>query len=81
MKTTIDIPDALLIEARRVAEAEGMTLKALIESGLRRMLDERDTGAHFKLRRASFKGNGLQPDVLGASWEVIRGKIYQGHGG
>jgi Arc/MetJ family transcription regulator len=80
MKTTIDLPDALLAEAREAAEAEGTTLKALVESGLRRLLDGRGTKTAFKLRRASFKGNGLQPDMADGSWEGIRARVYQGHG-
>ena len=33
--------------------------------------------SHFiKLRRASFKGQGLQPQVAGASWEQVRKLIY-----
>jgi Bacterial antitoxin of type II TA system, VapB len=35
MKTTIDIADALLEEARQAAEASRTTLRALVEAGLR----------------------------------------------
>jgi len=35
MKTTIDISDALLREARKVAARHGMMLRALVEQGLR----------------------------------------------
>lgn len=40
MKTTIDIAPALLEQAKRRAGAEGTTLRALVEAGLRRILDE-----------------------------------------
>ena len=36
MKTTLDLPDDLLIEAKAVAARRRTTLKALIENGLRR---------------------------------------------
>ncbi len=33
------------------------------------------------LRRASFKGGGLQPPLEGASWERIRDMSYESRGG
>ena len=80
MKTTVEIPDPLLDEARRVAAREGRTVRALVEEGLRKVLAERKRSAAFRLRRASFKGEGLQPDVAGASWERIRELTYEGRG-
>jgi hypothetical protein len=81
MKTTIDIPAALLEEAHRAARREGTTLKALVEAGLRRILAERRSGAApFRLRDASFLGEGLQPGVEEGSWEAIRDAIYEGRG-
>jgi len=80
MKTTIDMPDALLEEAKRVASNEGTTLRALIEEGLRRALAERKQHRKFRLRRASFKGRRLQPGVAEGSWERIRDPIYEGRG-
>jgi hypothetical protein len=40
MKTTIELPDDLLIEAEKVAAEKGTTMEALIENGLRRELTE-----------------------------------------
>jgi len=82
MKTTVEIPDSLLEEARKVAAREGTTLKALIEQGLRHIVAERRRRAGaFRLRKASFKGRGLQPGVAGASWERIREMAYEARGG
>lgn len=82
MKTTVEISDSLLDEARNLAAREGTTLKALIEQGLRRVVAERRRRlAVFRLRRASFKGNGLQPGVAGAAWEHIREMAYEDRGG
>lgn len=67
MRITVEIPDALLGEARAVAANEGTTVRALIESGLRREIQERKRRVRFRLRRASFKGRGLRPDVTGGS--------------
>lgn len=81
MKTTIEIADPLLKRARRYAQREGLTLRAVVEMGLRRVLDETPAPPPFELPDASFKGEGLQPEFEGAGWEKIRAAIYEGHGG
>ncbi len=81
MKTTVEISNSLLEEARKVAAEEGTTVRALIEQGLRRILVERKNTGSYRLRKATFKGEGLQPGVAGASWERIREIIYEGRGG
>ena len=80
MKTTVEIPDSLLDQARRLARQENSTVKALVEEGLRRILAERGRARSFKLRKVSFKGNGLQPRMAGASWQQIRDAAYEGRG-
>ena len=64
MKTTIEISDPLLREARKLAEREGVTLRALVERGLNRVICETKHAAPFKLRRAEFKGEGMQPEFV-----------------
>lgn len=82
MKTTIEVPDALLSEARKVAAREGTTVKALVEQGLRRVVAEKKRAAvSFQLRKATFRGQGLQPGVKDASWERLRELAYEGRGG
>jgi Arc/MetJ family transcription regulator len=81
MKTTIDIADALLTEAKQVAAAEGTTLRELVEDGLRRALEvRRQESGGFRLRKASVRGKGLQPEFADGSWERIRDAIYEGRG-
>jgi hypothetical protein len=80
MKTTIEISDPLLREARKLAERERITLRALVERGLRRVVAETRHGAPFKLRRASFKGRGLRADLRDASWDKLRDLAYEGRG-
>ncbi|MCX7363295.1 MAG: DUF2191 domain-containing protein [Alphaproteobacteria bacterium] len=80
MKTTVDISDPLLREARKIATREGITLKALIERGLHRVVSETKPAVPFKLRRASFKGKGLRPELRDASWDRIRDLIYEERG-
>ena len=80
MKTTIEIPDALLQEAKRRAAREGTTVKALIVEALRRLLGDRAAPREFRLRRASFAGGGLQASLRQASWDQIRDTSYEGRG-
>jgi hypothetical protein len=81
MKTTLDISDPLLREVRALAARERTTLRALVEQGLRRVLAERKRKPPFRLRKATFKGRGLHPDVQGLSWDEIRSLSYEGRGG
>jgi hypothetical protein len=80
MKTTVEIPNSLLDQAKRLAAQENTTVRALVEEGLRRILAERRRVRSFKLRKVSFQGNGLQPGMAGASWQRIRDAIYEGRG-
>ncbi len=81
MKTTVEIPDALLAEARRLAVRQRTTVKALVAEGLRRIIGEQKPAGAFRLRRATFKGDGLQPGAAGAPWERIRDTACEGRGG
>lgn len=81
MKTTIEIADGLFAEAKKVAAREGTTIRALVEDGLRKIVAERKSSRPFRLRRASFKGKGLRPEVREGSWERIRDLAYEGRGG
>jgi Arc/MetJ family transcription regulator len=81
MKTTIEIQDSLLEEAKRLAVSESTTVRALVEQGLRKLLAERKRKGKFQLRDASFKGRGLQPGVEQMSWERLREVAYEGRGG
>ena len=78
MKTTVEIADALLEDAKRIAARDGITLRTLIEDGLRKVLTERQTRPPFKLRDGSVKGGGTQPGIDLSNWEQIRDIIYEG---
>jgi hypothetical protein len=80
MKTTVEISDPLLREARELAAREGVTLRSMIERGLRGVVAETKRARRFKLRKASFKGSGLQPEMRAASWDELRNAIYKGRG-
>lgn len=80
MKTTLEIPDPLLREVRKIAQRERTTLRALVEQGLRRVVAEKKQPAAFSLRKASFKGQGLRPELQDAGWERLRDLAYEGRG-
>lgn len=81
MKTTVEIADSLLSAARRLAAREGTTVRALIEEGLRKVVDKRERRAGFRLRRVPFGGEGLSPDLSHADWGGIRDRAYEDRGG
>jgi len=64
-RTTVRLPLELMRRAKRKAQAEGRTLTELIEDGVRRVLDERDSLSKQKrvLPRVSAARGGLLPGV------------------
>jgi hypothetical protein len=76
MKTTVDIADSILREARKVATREGTTLRSLVEEGLRRMLAEKRRRAPFRLRLVTCGGRGLRPELENVGWDEIREISY-----
>ncbi|MGI8908762.1 MAG: DUF2191 domain-containing protein [Candidatus Sumerlaeaceae bacterium] len=78
MKTTIDIADPLFKEAQQIAATEGITFRALVEQSLRSAIRQRHgtPKAPFKMRDASFKGEGINKEFENATWPVIRNLIY-----
>ena len=77
MKTTVNIPDELLIAAKKQAAESGLTLRELFESGLRRELETRPLAQPRRptgkpIRWPTTKG-GLPPGLDISSRE----KMYQ----
>lgn len=68
-------------EARRLAAHENTTLSDLVEQGLRKIISDRNPAEGFRLRRATFKGQGLQPPLQDAGWERIREISHEGRSG
>ncbi len=62
-----------------VAVTKAIGLRLTVE-GLRRIMADRKRTKPFKLRKASFKGSGLQPQMASASWQQIRDAAYEGRG-
>lgn len=71
MKTTIDISDALFIEAKRRAAMSGITLRALIEQSLRQTLKSVHGSTEFQPRDARVKGKGLTAAARASGWRAV----------
>ena len=82
MKTTIDIADALFERAKVLAERDKTTLRALVEEGLRAVLERRAGNHHpFKLRDGSVAGNGVRPGIALDNRDQMIALIYEGRSG
>ena len=58
---------------------KGRPLEAEVRE-LRQELEQRRRGREFRMRRASFKGKGLQPGARPLSWDQLRDLAYSGRG-
>lgn len=56
MRTSIELSDSLLARVRKIMAKRKVTLRALVEEGLRRVVEEDQAAPPFKLRAAAFKG-------------------------
>ncbi len=83
MKTTLEIADPLLEQARAIAARDGETLRSLVEQGLRRVVDERATlkAKPFKLRDASVGTPGAPSLYESLSADEKLALMYEGRGG
>jgi hypothetical protein len=63
MRTTINIDDALLAEARQVAARTGRSLTAVVEDALRESLHRRGQSAPRTVELPVFGEGGVQPGV------------------
>ncbi|MCS6951477.1 MAG: hypothetical protein RMK57_09840 [Bryobacterales bacterium] len=79
MKTTVEISDALLRRAKQIAAERGVTLRELLETGLRHVVESEEARKRpFRLRRRPFRGKKL---ALEGGWDAVRQLIYEGRGG
>jgi hypothetical protein len=65
---------------RKIASKEKTTVKAMVEEGLRQVLVRRKGEKSFRLRKVTFKGDGLQSPLSDESWKEIRDLVYEGRG-
>jgi hypothetical protein len=63
MRTTINIDDNLLAEAKQVAARTGRSLTAIVEDALRESLHRRPLSARRAVELPMFGEGGVQPGV------------------
>lgn len=80
VRTTIDLSDSLLARARKLMVKRKLTLRALVEEGLRRVLDEEQAERErFVLPDASFKGTlGFADGVTEADISSLLREMNEG---
>jgi hypothetical protein len=78
MKTTVVIADALFERAKRHARRTGRPLKALVEEGLRLVLEAEQKRPHYELPDLSVGRAGAPNPLERLSWQDLRDEIYGG---
>ena len=78
MKTTLEIADALLTRAKRNARQTGRPLRAVVEEGIRRVLEEERAPARYRLPDRSVGAAHDENPLEARSWHELRDEIYGG---
>jgi hypothetical protein len=78
VKTTVDISDALLEQAKAHARRNGLSLRAVIEDGLRRVLMSEGSAEAYVLPDCSVGEAGASNPLEHLSWQDLREAIYGG---
>jgi hypothetical protein len=78
VKTTIEIADPLFTRAKQHARRTGRPLRALVEEGLRLVLQAEASREQYRLPdRSAGKRSGPNP-LEALSWAELRDEIYGG---
>jgi hypothetical protein len=78
MKTTIEIADALLARAKRHARKTGKPLRALVEEGIRRVLEDPPVRTAYQLPDRSVGSPRGRNPLEAMTWQDLRDEIYGG---
>jgi hypothetical protein len=63
VRTTVDLPEDLLAEAKERAAREGRSLSEVVGDAVRRSFSQAAAGAGEPIELLTFGGDGLQPGV------------------
>ena len=81
MRTTLDLPDPLFRQAKKLARERKIPFRALVAEALRRVIKEEAPRRGFKLAERSRGTGGLVDGLSWTDWDRIRDLVYEGHGG
>ena len=81
MRTTLDLPDPLFRQAKKLAREREISFRALVTEALRRVIAEKAPRGRFKLADHAYGRGGLVDGLSWTDWEQIRDLVYEGHGG
>ena len=76
MKTTIDIADTLLLEAKALASEQHTTLRELVEDGLRQAIKRRRKVTRVEFTDVSQDLGGLRAPLNYDDWAAILREAY-----
>ena len=76
VKTTLDLSESLLVRAKRYARRMGKPLRAIVEEGLRRVLQEEGRRSRYRLPDRSVGRAGGPNPLESLSWQDLRDEIY-----
>jgi hypothetical protein len=76
VKTTIDIANGLMMEAKERAARDRTTLRALVEQGLRAVLDEPAASTYPRFKPVTCRLEPL-PGVDPGDWKAMEASIYE----
>jgi hypothetical protein len=77
MRTTIDIGDELMRRAKKKAADDGVPLRDVVESALRRYLSDKPKESGYKLRWTTEKGElmpGVDLDDRDSLFDIMDGR-------
>lgn len=76
MKTTLNINDDLLIQAKRFAKRHGQPLRAVVEESLQRTLSQARQQTSYELPDLSFGDVNAGDPLELLSWQELSNEIY-----
>ena len=76
MKTTLDIHDELLTQAKRHARETRRPLRAVVEEGLRLVLSKETSPESYVLPDRSYGGPEIHDPLASYTWSELRDIIY-----
>jgi hypothetical protein len=77
MKTTVEISDELFKRSQQLAKRKGMTLRALLEEGLRLVIKTHHAPRSNEFKFPTFGRDGVNEEFRDSDWNKIRDTIYR----